>query len=96
MPLYKFWIDKFYQLQDKGFCPYSTILKSSVAKDILHKRYNGFVSDKEITSIELLPKEKKQFYWDISLKLMPDETNNELRIRTAKAAYTLSLITSND
>lgn len=96
LPLYKLWIDKFYYLQDKGFCPYAIILNGTVAKEMLYKRYKEFTETEDVPKIESLPKERKEFYWSIALKLNPPTADNETKIKTAKACYVLSLITSNE
>ena len=54
--------------------------------------YLKFIRD-GVAPIETLSLEKKEKYWDIALRYYTDK---EQRIKAMKAAYTLSLITSND
>lgn len=71
------------------------IVKGTVPVKILNELYNKFINQKvePITPLEHLTIEQKTKYWNISKKYYSD---TEQRIRAAKAAYTLSLITSNE
>lgn len=83
--------DMFYYLQDKGVDGYS-LIKLDVPLKMLMHLYDRFEMS-EIRPIEIIEEDKKQRYWNIGKSFYE---NKEEVIRASKAAYMLSLITSND
>lgn len=69
------------------------LLGSSVCIIVLLELYKKFLDKKEIVSIEELPTDKKQIYWDMAGRFYQNPT---YRIKASKAAYVLELITSNE
>jgi len=68
------------------------IIKSSVCVKLLNELYYKFLKD-EITPIEQLQEDKKWHYYNIACKFY---NTKEQRVKASKAAYVLSLITSED
>jgi len=69
------------------------ILCGKVNVSVLHELYLKFMKGNEVPPIENLELNKKQKYWDIAGKYYSEK---EQRVRATKAAYVLSLITSNE
>ena len=89
--IYLMLADNFFERQNKGTDEWLS-LKLSVPLRLLNELYLKFIRD-GVAPIETLSLEQKQKYWDIALRYYTDK---EQRIKAMKAAYTLSLITSND
>lgn len=68
------------------------LIGSSVCVIILSELYNKFVKNNEAVPIENLLIEEKKLFWGIAMKYYNEK---EQQIKAAKAAYVLSLITSN-
>lgn len=94
-PLYQLWAGLFYKAEENNKDPYKAVLFSSVARSMLHTRYKEFTED-GIPTIESLTEDKREFFWGIAINVSQPGTNNDTRIKTAKAAYALSLIVSKD
>lgn len=76
---------------------YDFVLRTKVALSVLNSLYNQFLTepDENVRIVELgkLPEEKKQKFWDIACKYFTELPD---RLKASKAAYVISLITSND
>lgn len=83
-------IETFNKLKDVGMDNWC-IVNCSVPVKLLNELYDKFMLD-GIPSIENLSTEEKTKYWDIAKKYHEDQ---ETAIKASKAAYVLSLITSN-
>mgnify|MGYP001135315266 CR=1 FL=1 len=68
------------------------LLCSSVCLKLMNELYKKFMKE-GIDSIESLPKEKKEKFWEHSGKYYQDK---EKRIEAVKTAYVLQLITSTE
>lgn len=69
------------------------IIRFNVLCSILSNFYQSLVTSKEIIPLEELDKDVKQRLWDISGKY---HSEKELRIRGAKAAYVLEVVSLNN
>lgn len=88
-----FYTENFYKKKDAGDDEWDC-LKGKVAISILTSLYFRFTNEEiPFEKIEELPIEKKLFYWNIAKRYY---STQEDAIKATKAAYILSLITSND
>ena len=87
--LIKFFIDLFYEIQDKGRDGYF-LIAMSVPMEILFKLYEKLIKV-DVAPIETLPEEEKLKYWN---KARQYHSSEEKAIKASKAAYILSLITN--
>ncbi len=71
---------------------YDFCLKTGVALSVLCSLYERFVKE-GIADMANLPQEKKEKFWIVACKYYPEMPE---RLKASKAAYVLSLITSND
>jgi hypothetical protein len=66
------------------------LLQSSVCLYVIISKYNQWVNNKEVQSLEDLPKDLKEKYWNIA---MLHQQEKQKRITAAKVAYSLVLMT---
>ena len=90
--MYIFYANEFNELQSQGKDGY-LVLGSTVCVMLLNQLYANFMNE-GIAPIETLPVEKKTEFWEIAKKYCIEENKQKDRIKTSRAAYTLSLITS--
>jgi len=88
IPIMKFYIEEFEKLQASGGDHWS-VLKYSAALDSFIGSYNRLVKE-GIPAIESLPEEDKRKYWEIAGIYHSDK---DKRIKAAKVAYVIELIT---
>jgi len=81
--------DIFFKMQSEGKDEY-LMLKFSVPCNALYKLYNKLVQV-DVPPIESINNDEKSKYWDIAKRYYTDK---ESAIKGSKAAYILSLITS--
>ncbi len=66
------------------------VFKTKVALSVLNSLYVKFLTD-GVVSMEKIPQEKKEKYWATACKYFEEMGD---RLKAAKAAYVLELITS--
>jgi len=70
---------------------YDFALKTGVALSVLNSLYDTFTKE-GVADMSALPKEQKEKFWAVACKYYEDMPE---RLKAAKAAYTLSLLTAN-
>ncbi len=71
---------------------YDFVLRTKVALSVLNSLYDGFLKD-GVPDLGTLPEDKKKKFWDVACKYFTELPD---RLKASKAAYVISLITSND
>lgn len=92
--MYIFYANEFNELQSQGKDGY-LVLGSTVCVMLLNQLYANFMNE-GIEPIEKLPQEKKLKFFELAQKYCLEENKQKDRIKTGRAAYALSLITSTE